>query len=906
MRIFGGLSILGCFLLLPILVPVNSTNGYNLQGFEIMSFSNVINKNRFFAHVFLSWIYFGLIIFVIYKELYYYVTFRQALQTTPLYDGLLSSRTIILTGINEKTISQEGDISSKFPNANNIIFNRNYTKLSKLCKERNKTANKLENILNKVIRKSCKIHNKWSQKGILDKKLKERGGNADDFETYIGKRPSHKIDNKILKFIPVPFFMGKSVDSIGYFSKKLFQLNKEISSKQKSEDLATNFQRGGSCFIEFKTQYDAQKAYQGITSKNKELSAGKNHDFDQALIGYSSQDIVWDNIDTTKAERYYRRIIGNIILCLMIIFWAVPVAVIGCISNINFLTDRVPFLRFINNMPDVIMGIITGLLPTILLALLMSLVPIFVRAIGRFSKLLTKQEIEKHCQNWYYAFQVIQVFLVTTTTSSASSTVDSIINQPNSAMSLLAQNLPKSANFYIFYFILQGLTVPTGNLSQIPNLLLSKILGRALDKTPRKKWTRYNKLPQPNWGVVYPVIELLIIIYICYSLVAPIILIFSTLCLCTMYLAYLYNLNYVFRFQFNSRGENYVTGLYQVFVGLYLAEICLIGLFVMAKSWGPVVLEAFFLGLTVLCHLWFQKRFLPLINVVPVSYISYCRGNCEYPTYKDQGLRENKETAKDFCETLELQNSCCGGKIQPVTEDDLRKAHYLPENDSSSSNTSLFKDDNKTKDGYDLAMARDSTTLHSLNLQKKNSTITDNSTAKSAANSKKKSTFFEEKDFGDLHKLHYADVRGKVTNPFESIKHEASGENTGEEQDLSKFTDLSTNTNTNGIFTTVRNFFRPDKLYTFNVVRQSLPGIFNYRVKYSNDIGRNNYVAPCVQEDMPVIWLAKDPYGMSDKQIIYGQFNNIDIRNDGAGFDETSWDFVYTRNPPNFKKDQYV
>lgn len=55
--IVGSLSFVGCLLLLPILLPVNATNGNNLQGFELLSFSNVTNKNRFYAHVFLSWIF---------------------------------------------------------------------------------------------------------------------------------------------------------------------------------------------------------------------------------------------------------------------------------------------------------------------------------------------------------------------------------------------------------------------------------------------------------------------------------------------------------------------------------------------------------------------------------------------------------------------------------------------------------------------------------------------------------------------------------------------------------------------------------------------------------------------------------------------------------------------------------
>lgn len=64
---------------------------------------------------------------------------------------------------------------------------------------------------------------------------------------------------------------------------------------------------------------------------------------------------------------------------VMIIFWAIPVAFVGSISNINYLTDKVPFLKFILSIPPVILGVVTGLLPSVLLAVLMALLPIILR-----------------------------------------------------------------------------------------------------------------------------------------------------------------------------------------------------------------------------------------------------------------------------------------------------------------------------------------------------------------------------------------------------------------------------------------------------------------------------------------------------------------------------------------------
>lgn len=185
-------------------------------------------------------------------------------------------------------------------------------------------------------------------------------------------------------------------------------MNEEIHEKQ--ADWASN-DRQPACFIQFETQLEAQRCYQSV-----EAILGKKN-FGKRLIGYSPEDVNWGSMRLSSKERHSRRAVANTIMVLLIIFWAFPVAVVGIISNVNFLTDKVPFLRFINNMPTFLMGVITGLLPTIALVVLMSLVPPFIVMLGKLSGCVTRQETDLYSQAWYYAFAVIQIFLVVTATS---------------------------------------------------------------------------------------------------------------------------------------------------------------------------------------------------------------------------------------------------------------------------------------------------------------------------------------------------------------------------------------------------------------------------------------------------------------------------------------------------------
>lgn len=121
-------------------------------------------------------------------------------------------------------------------------------------------------------------------------------------------------------------------------------------------------------------------------------------------------------------------------------------------------------------------------------------------------------DVELTTQNYYFAFQVVQVFLVVTLASSATSVAAKIADDPMSATDLLATKLPKAANFYISYITLQGLSFASGTLLQIAGLIIGKVLGKLLDSTPRKMYNRWSTMAGLGWGTVYPVFTLLAVV----------------------------------------------------------------------------------------------------------------------------------------------------------------------------------------------------------------------------------------------------------------------------------------------------------------------------------------------------------------------------------------------------------
>lgn len=110
--------------------------------------------------------------------------------------------------------------------------------------------------------------------------------------------------------------------------------------------------------------------------------------------------------------------------------------------------------------------------------------------------------VELTVQNTYFGFQIVQVFLVATLGSAASSAVGEIAKAPGDIPSLLAQSIPKASNFYLSYIILQGLGVASSLLLDLPRLASFIVLGKLFDKTPRQMKERQTSFPGLHWGTV--------------------------------------------------------------------------------------------------------------------------------------------------------------------------------------------------------------------------------------------------------------------------------------------------------------------------------------------------------------------------------------------------------------------
>lgn len=226
---------------------------------------------------------------------------------------------------------------------------------------RDRLAYRLEKAETRLIRNANSHRLKLAESGRVpsESSLDSESGLSE--WSYKVRRPTHRLQ-----------FFGKKVDSIRWLRNELATTIDQVTTLQQKH-LDGEAKQLSAVFIEFNSQSAAQIAMQTL-SHHQPLHMTPR------FIGISPREVVWSALNLSWWQRIVRKFLVKGGIAALVIFWSVPSAAVGLISNITYLTSVLPFLSFIDALPDTIKGVIAGLLPSAALSMLMALVPIICRS----------------------------------------------------------------------------------------------------------------------------------------------------------------------------------------------------------------------------------------------------------------------------------------------------------------------------------------------------------------------------------------------------------------------------------------------------------------------------------------------------------------------------------------------
>jgi hypothetical protein len=416
-------------------------------------------------------------------------------------------------------------------------------------------------------------------------------------------------------WFPALPLIGKQVDKIYHLRRELARLNLEIETDQNDLD---KFPYMNSAFIQFNHQIAAHMCCQSLSHHIPQQMAPR-------IVEISPDDVIWDNMSIKWWERYVRYFLVLVVCAGLIILYAVPVAATGLISNVGQLADLAPWLSWLNDAPKWVVSAIEGILPPLLLALILAVVPVIFRLMIQQQGVATGNAKELGVQTWYFAFLFIQVFFVVSVSTGFSEFVTNFANNPGQVVETLGTALPQSSNYFFNYLTVQALSNSASALLQTGSLFAWFILAPILDSTARAKWTRQTELNRVQWGSFFPPFTNFAVIGIIYSILSPLILVFMLLIFGLFWIVYRYNVLFVYQFKNDTGGLLFPVAINQLFVGVYFLEVCLIGIFFTTIVDGNVVslpqgiIMIIVLIATVAYQVLMNSAFQPLFQYLPIT-----------------------------------------------------------------------------------------------------------------------------------------------------------------------------------------------------------------------------------------------------------------------------------------------
>lgn len=664
-----------------VLMPVYGagTNGIG-DGFNRFILSRVgkspQQQKRYIAPLLIQWIFTFWLMWNIRSRVAKFIKLRQDFLVSPQHAASVQARTVLITGIPNELLSEKKlrALYSQLPGGvAKIWLNRNLKDLPDLFDEREKWCNKLEAAETSLIKTAYKLVKKGKAQdasGSLPETDVEINAEVADQYVPKKKRPTHKLGK-----IPC---MGEKVDTIHWCREEIARLNKEIQTKR--SEIAVdykNYPAQSSAFILFNTQIAAHMAV-------KTQAHHQPYRMTNRYVEAHPDDVVWANMNMNPYERKIRTVVGWAITIGLIIFWAVPVAFVGIISNVKGLADNVPFLGWLNDIPNVVVGIIQGILPTVLLAVLNMLLPIFLRLLSRLSGTPTRSAIELDLQGRFAAFQIVQNFLFLTLVSGNAGQiaeyVQRVASQPTQFPGLLAEAIPKGSLFFLSFIALQGLSGAAGLFAQIAPLIVYYVKKFLLASTPRKVWHIDHDTSGPAWGTLFPSMTLITVIGTGYVVIAPILNGFVAFTFFLFFLGY----KYLFLYVYDTKPSSETSGLFfgkairHIFAGLYVEMVMLTAIFFLVRSedaagqkkQSAIPEGAFMVVLIVIVvafHYFLNDSFKALETALPLTLVA---GNNAEVQLHGNPTRTSGETAYNEKKPLN-EHAASSYDATPVSQGDL-------------------------------------------------------------------------------------------------------------------------------------------------------------------------------------------------------------------------------------------
>ncbi|KAK9706996.1 hypothetical protein RND81_07G166400 [Saponaria officinalis] len=356
-----------------------------------------------------------------------------------------------------------------------------------------------------VITDNKKVNKIWKELEGYKKKLVR----AEAVYTQSGGvRPTNRIGFQGL--------FGKKVDTIDYASEKINELIPKLQSEQ---TVTLRDRQLSSALLFFSSKVAAASAAQTLHSRTLDIWT--------VMDAPEPRQLIWSNLSINFYEREVRKYIVYFIVLLVILFYMIPIGIISAFTTLKNLVKLLPFIKPIASVSS-LRTVFEAYLPQIALIVFLAMLPKMLMFLSKVEGIPSESHAVRAASGKYFYFMIFNVFIGVTIGGTLFGTLKEVEGHPNRIVSLLAQSLPDNATFFLTYVALKFFVGYGLELSRIVPLIIFHLKKKYVCKTEadiREAWAPADF----KYATRVPGDLLILTIVLCYSVIAPLIIVFGVI-----------------------------------------------------------------------------------------------------------------------------------------------------------------------------------------------------------------------------------------------------------------------------------------------------------------------------------------------------------------------------------------
>mmetsp|Transcript_22933 Transcript_22933/g.48365 ORF Transcript_22933/g.48365 Transcript_22933/m.48365 type:complete len:993 (-) Transcript_22933:374-3352(-) len=477
------------------------------------------------------------------------------------------------------------------------------------------------------------------------------------------------------------------------FSKKIKASTSAIKSLITGEDGAPR----NAAFVSFATLTSTNLARQAVHNEEPWCCVPKEPPMPHLVN--------WKNVGKTNESKQIGELISLVLTTALCIFWTVPVTFVASLSNVEKLTEVMPFLKAPVEKYAWFSGLLALIAPLILVVFL-SLLPHIILFIVKFEGQI---EIETMQHPSLYsklaAFTILQTFFMSTISSTLFSSLQLIIEKPTSVISLVAATLPAQSAYFIQIILVQNLLSLGIELlrifpvvENIVRKILCKVMGHNLTEKERTEtFMGLRSLDNPleyyfgrELGSKTILLQMVLCVYGC---MAPITSYFTLLVFGLLSIGFRNQFIYVYPIANDSGGKLWISFQRLSITCAIVAEVVLFIVLLLKESFIAAIMMVPLIVTNIIFDLYFKRRHYSITGYLPLGDCAAIDGENERRGMTHEWLKDaylQPALKQNFPDSASTE-----GQSEQTTEEDLI---VLADNHKEMGNSYM------TAKGYQLAL----------------------------------------------------------------------------------------------------------------------------------------------------------------------------------------------------------